>query len=147
LIERAIEIDQHVCGTVRSDHGFPVQLQATTVSLEVGQWMDLSCGRICAFAWQDSAHCQLLSSYHSPEQGSVRRRVSGTMKRVNRDARTAFVEYNVAMAGNDAGDMLRSRVSCHVRAAKRWKAVFSPVSIKRSLHHIEFGSNYDSGWL
>ena len=46
LIERAIEIDQHVCGTVRSDRGFPVQLQATTVSLEVGQWMDLSCGRI-----------------------------------------------------------------------------------------------------
>ena len=124
LIDEALAIEQHVCGTVRSDRGFPTELQSGKLTLQVGEWSALARGRTCAYAWMDSAHCQMLSSFHTPVAGSVRRRVPGSAVRETRDAPKAFEDYNQAMGGNDCGDMLRCRMSVHLRAAKWWKAVF-----------------------
>lgn len=89
-----------------------------------GDWDYLYRGGIFAYAWMDSAHCQILSSFHLPEEGTVRRRVRGEVGRPERRAPTAFIDYNKGMGGNDAGDMLRTRMTSHQKSKKWWKGVF-----------------------
>ena len=124
VFRSSLDIGQHMCGTAKTNRGFPKCLSAEELTLEVGEWKALCNGTVVAFAWMDSGHCQLLSTFHIQEDGYVLRRVRGISGRQRRPTATAFVDYNVGMGGNDCGDMLRSRISCHLTTAKWWKAVF-----------------------
>ena len=124
VLEKALAEGQYVCGTAKSNSGFPHCLAAGNLELTVGQWENKCRGSIAAYAWMDSSHCQLLTTYHTPTAGIVMRRVRGQAERLARPAPSCFVDYNLGMGGNDCGDMLRSRISCHLTTVKWWKAVF-----------------------
>ena len=65
-----------------------------------------------------------LSSFHAPEDNSVTRRARGQPGKVSKSAPTALVDFNIGMGGNDCGDMMRSRISCHKKSRKWWKGIF-----------------------
>ena len=130
------------CGTCRSDRGFPLDLQDSTLSLEVGKSDWRFKQGVYAYAWQDSAHCQCLSTYHPPEVTTVQRRVQGHNGKVDCEAPVAFRDYNLGMGGNDVGDMLRSRISVHSTSKKWWHGIFcyiedqSHISTFRAWNHL-----------
>ena len=117
------DLQQYVCGTCRSDRGFPLELQESCCKLQAGEYNFRTRAGVIAYCWKDSAHCQLLSSYHNPEPSVVTRRQRGVGV-VERPPPKAFSDYNKGMGGNDVGDMLRSRNTTHNRSNERWHAVF-----------------------
>ena len=124
VIQKLLQKDIYVCGTTRGDRGFPSHLQEKENPLQPGDW-NWSCRNgVVAYAWQDSAHCQLLSSFHLPEDTTVLRRARGHEGRIVRHAPTAYEAFNRFMGGNDCGDMIRSRISCHLKSNKWWRSVF-----------------------
>lgn len=126
VLMAALSANTHICGTVSDNRGFPneITFSAITPPLDIGEWRSRCRARICAYSWKDSAHCQIISSYHSPVEGVVLRRVRGHQGRQERTAPIAFVDFNLGMGGNDCGDMIRSQMSCHVKSKKWWKAIF-----------------------
>ena len=125
LIQGAKALSQYVCGTVSSNRGFPALLSAPNPYVSApGEWDFLFRHGIYAYAWMDSTHCQLLSSFHAPKPGKVDRRARDTPGRPARTAPQAFVDYNLGMGGNDAGDMIRTRMTSHQKSKKWWKGVF-----------------------
>ena len=121
IVQEALKIDQYVAGTCRSDRGFPLEIQETVLKMNPGEWQWRYRKNVYAYSWVDSAHCQLLSSFHPPKH--VERRVRGQSGRVQRAAPQAFADYNAGMGGCDLGDNLRSRYSSHQRSKKWWKAI------------------------
>ena len=115
---------QYVVGTCRSDRGFSQDLQESVCKLSPGQFEWQFKNGVYAYAWKDSAHCQLLSSFHLPESSSVWRRAPGLKEKLERPAPSSFVDYNLGMGGNDVGDMLRSGISTHSKSKKWWKGIF-----------------------
>ena len=125
LIQEALrEKNTYVCGTTRNDRGFPLHLQEGNVDLEPGEWLWSIKNGVAAYSWMDSAHAQLLSSFHEPELATVLRRVRGQAGKITRLSCSAFKDFNIGMGGNDTGDMLRSRMSVHLKSNKWWKSLF-----------------------
>jgi hypothetical protein len=102
LVQECKLLQQYVCGTCRSDRGFPSELQAANLDLEAGNWDWKYKQGVYAYAWKDSAHCQCLSSFHKPVQVVLKRRAKGHPGKIDRTAPKAFGDYNNGMGGNDA---------------------------------------------
>ncbi len=127
LVRRAYdEYGCHLCGTCRSDRGFPKDLQETQLKLEKGEWDWRYHPNMhtFAYAWRDSAHVQMLSSFHQPQRAEVLRRAHGSADRVTVPTSQAFADFNMYMGGNDVADSRRSRYSIHRPSMKFWKSPF-----------------------
>ena len=112
--------DINFAGTTRTTFGFPKSL--IDVELDAGQWKwNMTSDGLLASFWADVGFVKMMSNFHSPKAGFVRRRQSGVADRVERDAPVLGVEYNDKMGGVDLMDFIRGKYTTQRRSGRRSK--------------------------
>lgn len=112
----------YLYGTCRTDRGVPPELmeRARVECPERGQWVwsMTTCGMLCA-VWHDSIIIPFLSTCHSPEEVTVRRRVTGQAPATITAPRVA-ADYNKYMGACDQANSLRKSYNVQLRHKHRW---------------------------
>ena len=80
---------------------------------------------VAAFNWLDTGPTRFMCSTHSPDAGTVHRRVRGNAQRVEVPPPECANAYNAKMGGVDLLDQNREDFSVHMRSAKWWKVMYS----------------------
>ena len=117
--------DYHMYGTVRKDRGPPDVLKKSIAEekLKDGEtrWR-MSSDPLLICVWRDTTDegAWFLSSCHQPTAATVTRRKKGHQGKIQKDAFTVAVDYNMNMGACDQCNAIRHNCTCQLRHHRRW---------------------------
>ena len=85
-----------------------------------GSWIVMYKDGVAAYLWNDSKPVIFLTTFHTPEQELVERRVRGHSERLLRKAPSVAASYNYDMPGVDVSDQLKGVYAHGFKTGKWW---------------------------
>ncbi|XP_014674059.1 PREDICTED: piggyBac transposable element-derived protein 4-like [Priapulus caudatus] len=124
LAHRLLDLDTHVCGTLRKFRGEPPEIRdLSNADLDVGGVVARHDGSVLCIGWRDKRIVKMVTTVHQDTMTEVHVRERGRADRVAKMKPTCITQYNASMNGVDRVDQ-NIQYYPFVRKSVKWTKKF-----------------------